>query len=82
MRELRVATAIGRTSRLAAAVMAALAAAQTVVQAQENVAAQENVGDEILVTGSRLRTSGIDMPNPVTVVTKDELSVIAPTNLI
>ena len=82
MKELRVATAFGRTSRLAAAIIAALAAAQTVVQAQENVAAQENVGDEILVTGSRLRTSGIDMPNPVTVVTKDEISVIAPTNLI
>lgn len=66
----------------------ALAAAQTAVHAQanapaqQNAAAAQNVGDEILVTGSRLRTSGIDMPNPVTVVTKDELSVIAPTNLI
>ena len=80
-REMRVATTIGRTSRLAAAIMAALGAVQTVVHAQENVAAQENV-DEILVTGSRLRTSGMDMPNPVTVVTQDELSIIAPTNLI
>ena len=80
MSEMRVA-AIGRTSRLAAAIMAALGVTQAVVQAQEN-AAEESVGDEIVVTGSRLRTSGIDMPNPVTVVTKDELSVIAPTNLI
>ena len=87
MKEMRVATRIGRTSRLAAAIIAALGAAQTVVHAQQTAvpqpaAAEENVGDEILVTGSRLRTSGIDMPNPVTVVTKDELSVIAPTNLI
>src|ERR1700752_4284465 len=87
MKEMRVATGVGRTSRLAAAIIAALGAAETVVHAQQtaapqNVTAQENVGDEILVTGSRLRTSGIDMPNPVTVVTKDELSVIAPTNLI
>src|SRR5262245_46905448 len=87
MSEMRVATTIGRTSRLAAAIVAALGAAQAVhaqdnAAAQQNAAAQENVGDEILVTGSRLRTSGIDMPNPVTVVTKDEISVVAPTNLI
>jgi iron complex outermembrane recepter protein len=56
--------------------MAALGAVQTAVHAQEDV------GDEILVTGSRLRTSGMDMPNPVTVVTQDEISIIAPTNLI
>lgn len=63
--------------------MAALGAVQTVAHAQDNAgAAQENVGDEILVTGSRLRTSGIDLPSPVTVVTKDEISVVAPTNLI
>src|SRR5215510_1729857 len=84
---MRGATGIGRTSRLAAAIIAALGA-QAVVHAQANaptqqtVAAQENVGDEILVTGSRLRTNGMDMPNPVSVVTTDEISIIAPTNLI
>ena len=87
MREIRGATGIGRTSRLAAAIIAALGA-QAVVQAQDNapaqqnVAAQENVGDEIVVTGSRLRTNGMDMPNPVSVVTQDEISIVAPTNLI
>jgi outer membrane receptor protein involved in Fe transport len=79
MREIRVATAIGRTSRLAAAVMVALGTAQTAVHSQENVAAAD---EEIVVTGSRLRTSGMEMPNPVTVVTQDEIAVIAPTNLI
>ena len=38
--------------------------------------------EEIIVTGSRLRTSGMDMPSPVTVVTREEVSVIAPTNLV
>jgi outer membrane receptor protein involved in Fe transport len=76
MSEMRVATGLGRKSRLAIAIMAALGGSQTVVHAQEDVT------DEVTVTGSRLRTSGMDMPNPVTVVTQDELSIIAPTNLI
>jgi iron complex outermembrane receptor protein len=78
MREIRVAATLGRTSRLAAAIVAALGAAQTAVHAQEVASDAE----EIVVTGSRLRTSGMDMPNPVTVVTQAEISVIAPTNMI
>ena len=40
-------------------------------------------GEEIVVTGSRIRqTSGMDSPNPVTAVTPAELAVLAPTNLI
>jgi outer membrane receptor protein involved in Fe transport len=39
--------------------------------------------EEVVVTGSRIRqTSGMETPNPVTVVTPTELSVMAPTNLI
>ena len=39
--------------------------------------------EEVVVTGSRIRqTSGMETPNPVTVVTPTELSVLAPTNLI
>jgi outer membrane receptor protein involved in Fe transport len=38
--------------------------------------------EEIIVTGSRLRTSGMDLPSPVTVVTREEVSIIAPTNLV
>jgi outer membrane receptor protein involved in Fe transport len=81
MRQKRVAIATGPNckSRLAAAIIVALGAPQTAIHAQE-VGAPEP--DEIIVTGSRLRTSGMDMPNPVTVVTREEVSVIAPTNLV
>jgi outer membrane receptor protein involved in Fe transport len=65
---------------LAVAVIAALGAPSAMVYAQDQSSAPPD--DEIIVTGSRLRTSGIDMPNPVTVVTREEISVIAPTNLV
>ena len=40
-------------------------------------------GEEIVVTGSRIRqTTGMESPNPVTVVTPAQISVMAPTNLI
>lgn len=80
MSELRIATGFGRKSRLAFAVLVALGGAET-LRAQEPTQ-QGNVSEEITVTGSRLRTTGIDMPNPVTVVTRGELDIIAPTNLI
>ena len=79
MSEKRVATGPGRKSRLAVAIMAALGGSQSAVFAQDEAA---DTGDEITVTGSRLRTTGMDLPNPVTVVTQDEISVIAPTNMI
>jgi outer membrane receptor protein involved in Fe transport len=56
--------------------MAALGAAPEAARAQD----QEL--EEVVVTGSRIRTTGIDMPNPVMVVTREEMSVIAPTNMI
>jgi outer membrane receptor protein involved in Fe transport len=62
---------------LAVAIVVALSAGQTAIHAQE-----EPAPEEVIVTGSRLRTSGMDMPNPVTVVTRDEVSIIAPTNLV
>jgi outer membrane receptor protein involved in Fe transport len=79
MSEMRVTAGLGRKSRMAIAIMAALGGSQTVVYAQDPAV---DTGDEITVTGSRLRTSGMDMPNPVTVVTQEEISIIAPTNLI
>jgi iron complex outermembrane receptor protein len=81
MGQKRVATATGpkHASRFAAAIIAALAAPQDVLFAQE---AGNASLEEIIVTGSRLRTSGMDMPNPVTVVSREEVSVIAPTNLV
>lgn len=38
--------------------------------------------EEITVTGSRIRTTGMESPNPVTVVTPEELQVLSPTTLI
>lgn len=38
--------------------------------------------EEVTVTGSRIRTSGMESPNPVTVMTPEELQLIAPTTLI
>jgi len=69
-----------RWSALALAIAAAHAAhAQS--PAAEPAAAP--TGEEIVVTGSRIRsTTGMDSPNPVTVVTPTQLSVMAPTNLI
>ncbi|MFO7286536.1 MAG: TonB-dependent receptor [Gammaproteobacteria bacterium] len=55
--------------------MAAIGIGQTAL-------AQEPI-EEILVTGSRIRqTSGMETPTPVTVVTRQELAVLSPTNLI
>jgi iron complex outermembrane receptor protein len=81
MDQQRVAAATGsrRVAHLAAAIIVALGAHREALVAQD---AENPSLDEIIVTGSRLRTSGMDMPNPVTVVSKEEISVIAPTNLV
>ncbi len=77
----RVRTAIGRNrkSLLAVAIIGALGAPEAAIHAQQEGGPAL---DEIVVTGSRLRTTGLDMPNPVTVVQREEISIIAPTNLI
>jgi iron complex outermembrane receptor protein len=64
---------------LAVAIIVALGGPQTALHAQNEGASSP---EEIIITGSRLRTSGIDMPSPVTVVSREEVSVIAPTNLV
>lgn len=66
-----------KAPRLSLAVLMALAGIQG-IQAQEADEALE----EIVVTGSRIRTTGMEMPNPVTVVTRDEINVISPTTMI
>ena len=38
--------------------------------------------EDVVVTGSVLRTKGMETPNPVTVVTVEEMEVLAPINLI
>jgi iron complex outermembrane recepter protein len=81
MKENRVATGAGpcRKSRLPVAIMLALAGPQPVVYGQGNVG---DVLEEIVTTGSRIRASGMDTPNPVTVVTREELDLLAPTTMI
>ncbi|MGW8370066.1 MAG: TonB-dependent receptor plug domain-containing protein, partial [Gammaproteobacteria bacterium] len=69
-----------RVSGLSMAIMIAMGGAQTAAYAQdsETAGAQEIV----VTTGTRIRNTGMDLPNPVTVVTREEVSIIAPTNLI
>jgi iron complex outermembrane recepter protein len=42
---------------------------------------QEEI-DEIMVTGSRIRTTGMESPNPITVITLEEVSIINPNSLV
>lgn len=63
-----------KTRPLAVAILAALIAAPAY--------AQDQSVDEIMVTGTRIRTTGMELPNPVTVVTREEINVIAPTTMI
>jgi len=57
------------------AMVVALAGSQGMLMAQESI-------DEVVITGSRIRTTGMDMPNPVTVVTREEIDIISPTTMI
>src|SRR5690606_35588343 len=68
-----------RRSRLPIAIMLAIGGAHTGVYAQDGA---DGVLEEVISTGSRIRTSGMDTPNPVTVVTREEIDIIAPTTLI
>lgn len=69
-----------KTRRLTLAVLMATAATQG-VQAQQQPEGEQL--EEVTVTGSRIRTtSGMETPNPVTVVTAEQISLIAPGSLI
>ena len=70
----------GRKSVLSAAVIAALGGTPPLLA--QDVAADSGPVDVIVTTGSRLRDSGMDLPSPVTIITKEEMTVIAPTNMI
>jgi outer membrane receptor protein involved in Fe transport len=73
-----------RKSVLSVAILAALSGAQGARAQDQPADAVPNTGpvDVIVTTGSRLRDTGMDLPNPVTVITKTEMAVIAPTNMI
>jgi iron complex outermembrane receptor protein len=65
-----------RHAHLPMAVMLAMAGVQ-------DAGAAEQAVEEVMVTGSRVRvTSGMETPNPVTVVTVDQISLTAPGALI
>lgn len=67
---------LGLACTLVMGLVGGAASAQEAQQAQQP-------GEEIVVTGSRIsNTNGMETPNPVTVVTPAELSVLSPTNLI
>jgi outer membrane receptor protein involved in Fe transport len=75
---------LGRKSSLSAAIIVALGGSQ-IAHAQDGQNDQQSSNgteERVVVTGTRLRDTGMDMPNPVTVVTLDEISITAPTNMI
>src|SRR5690606_16984710 len=67
-----------RKSRLPIAIALAIAGAEGTVHAQTEDAAVE----EVVVTGSRLRPTGMDTPNPVTIVTPEEINLLSPTTMV
>ena len=76
---------IVRASVLAASASAAvLALGATTVQAQDESESgdQGTTSEQIVVTGSRLRTDGMQAPTPVTAVSANELNAMAAGNLI
>ena len=60
---------------------AALAATGGSAQGGGSQSTAEEELQEVTVTGSRVITNGNDSPTPVTVVSKDQLTVTTPTNL-
>ncbi|MEZ5742712.1 MAG: TonB-dependent receptor [Sphingomonadaceae bacterium] len=62
--------------------LAAMAIATAPAAAQEADEGMGDSGDAIIVTGSRLRTDGMDMPTPVVAVSAEQLDAMAPGNLI
>lgn len=51
-------------------------------QALAQQPAASETTEQITVTGSRVRTSGMESPNPITVITMEEVSLINPNSLI
>jgi outer membrane receptor protein involved in Fe transport len=60
-----------------------LALAQSAKSSDESKSSEEEFSlEEITVTGSRLRTTGMDTPTPVNVVVLDEIEVSSPTTVV
>jgi outer membrane receptor protein involved in Fe transport len=73
-----------RKSVLSVAIIAALSGAESVRAQDESEAAAGGNGnvEVVITTGTRIRDTGMDLPNPVTIITREEMSVVAPTNII
>jgi iron complex outermembrane recepter protein len=60
-----------------------LALAQSEKSSDEKKSSEEEFSlDEITVTGSRLRTTGMDTPTPVTVIVLEDIDVSSPTTVV
>ena len=73
------------TSLLAGLTALGAAAGPAAAQEQTSSAAPPAPGsslEEVTVTGSRLRDTGMNTPTPVTVVTSEQLDLIAPGNIV
>ena len=82
-REVSVCLAKAPTRGLRWSALALAIAGAHGIYAQSPDPQQATPGEEIVVTGSRIRqTTGMESPIPVTVVTPAQISVLAPTNLI
>ncbi|MDR2214222.1 MAG: TonB-dependent receptor [Nevskiaceae bacterium] len=62
-----------------AAGLAVATAVKSAVAAEAEAADEAGLG-EVIVTGSRIRTTGMEMPTPVTVLSQDALSDLSPGN--
>jgi iron complex outermembrane recepter protein len=67
-----------RRKCLSVAIALTLAGAHGAADAQSDATSVE----EVVVTGSRIRATGMDTPNPVTVVSPEEISLLSPTTMI
>ncbi|MDX1561745.1 MAG: TonB-dependent receptor [Gammaproteobacteria bacterium] len=68
---------------LSLACMLAMGLAGTTATAQQQQDEGAGAQEVVITTGSRIRnTSGMETPNPVTVVTLEEIDLIAPTTMI
>ncbi|MBN2060160.1 MAG: TonB-dependent receptor [Deltaproteobacteria bacterium] len=80
----RIDRATGKTTCYFALLLSGMMLLCNPVFAQDvsSSAEEEFVLEELVITGSRIRTTGMEMPTPVTVVTLEEIEVLSPTTMI
>ncbi len=80
----QLARAIRKTSFYFALSILGLMLLGNPVLAQDDSSSEEGkfILEEIVVTGSRIRTTGMETPTPVTVVVPEEIELLSPTTMI